>query len=245
MLFCGGCFDYGLELTLGPSGKGSLAVSLGYPQSLTPSRINPAPRLLIWPPVKRTTKVHQGWVTTRRSLSFKYLDEVAAYRLRIKVERIQLGLLGLTDRTYRTTLWLEAGDRDAPDRAVLPGREQEAAPLAKPDGDPAHARARELVTSALAGRHLSVSFKLPGVVKKAMPFVLGQSRVDPVIKPKEGRVTWPIPLAVMVNQNPRHTLRFVAEFKGPLEFRAPGQSLIETHAPTQKELESSQGREKP
>ena len=41
---------------------------------------------------------------------------------------------------------------------------------------------------------------------------------------------------MLINENVNHTLKFVADLKGDLEFRVPGQTVIHTHVPTPEEL---------
>lgn len=242
VLSLGGCFDYTLEFNLENSGAGGVSVSVDAPFTLAPAGDGPWPQLLVWPPVKKKVSAKDGWITIKRTSRFNYLDELATYRISFKIERIGIGVLGMTSYSYRVNALLETSESDLPDREILPGFEQEMKPQDQAPLDPAQARAQALLNRGLAGRHITMCMTLPGKILKARGLVLGQTRIDPQIDPKTKTVTWRIPLSVMINENVRHLLDFQADFKGDLEFRLPGQTEIASHRPTPDELKSASGR---
>ncbi len=239
-----GCLDYDLELALRKNGSGSLSTVIRLPVVLADRAAPRGPEVLVWPPVRLTTGMKDGWLTVRRTSRFRYLDEVGAWRVRFKLEQKASGVLGLTAYTYRITGWVFPAEGDLPDRLVLPGTEEEVRTPPPPPADPARRQARRLVAQALAGRHFTVRYRVEGEVVSARPVVLGSSRVDPVIGPRRRQVAWHIPLAVLINEDLRHTLILVAEFKSKLEFRAPGQTEIASHAPTAQERASARRNRK-
>ena len=229
-----GCFDYELELVLKENGSGTLSAIL-----VTPDTADPPPGklmdVLLPNPVRTTTRVGQRLVTKDTGI-FDFLDAVALYGFAVEVKEISFGIMGMTDHTYRVTLSLYPVEGDRPDRKVLPGTERETRPPAPEPVDPAQRKARAMVTNGLKDTYFIVTYRLPGQVRDPLTLTLGSSLVKPEVSEGKSRVSWRIPWSVLINEKVNHTLKFVADYKGDLAFRVPGQTMIHTHVPSPEEL---------
>ena len=213
-----GCFDCGLKLLLKSDGSGNLSAFLELPASLAGQYQSAEFKEIIKPeaPLKRLEQ--GGLVEFKQSVEFESLSKVEATRMRFVLERIDKGLLGLRDDTYRLTGWLRGLEGDRPDRDKALGTDldhlkTDAAGPAQPI-DPATARANELLTASLAGRFLTVSWQVPGKILDVWKLNIGGRLVNPQVRAEEGKVVWRIPLALLATAKVRHNLVFRAEFKG-------------------------------
>ena len=213
-----GCFDCGLKLMLKPDGSGNLSAFLELPASLAGQYQSAEFKEIIKPeaPLKRLEQ--GGLVEFKQSVDFESLSKVEATRMRFVLERIDKGLLGLRDDTYRLTGRLRGLEGDRPDRDQALGTDLDhlkanAAGPAQPI-DPATARANELLTASLAGRFLTVSWQVPGKILDVWKLNIGGRLVTPQVRAEEGKVVWRIPLALLATAKVRHNLVFRAEFKG-------------------------------
>jgi hypothetical protein len=238
-----GCFDYEVELGLTKPGKGYVDVRLNLPESLV--RGYPVGQLdtLVFPNPQRGTQTLDGRIIISERAGFLDLDEVAARRVVFEVVEIATGLLGMTDYTYRVTARLEMAEGDLPDRDVQPGTEYEPRGPAAVPGDPGEERARRLLARSLGDHHLSMAFRLPGKVIQAQPITIGASQVEAAILEDQGLVKWTVPLSVLVAENARNTLVFVAVFKGGFTFRAYMQKDAKSHYPDYFDEGLAAGRE--
>ena len=229
-----GCFDYELELALQKDGSGTLSAIL-----VTPDTTGPPPAklmdMLLPNPVRKITKVGKRLVT-KDTGKFDFLDAVALYGFSVHIKETSFGVLGMTDHTYRVTLSLYPVEGDRPDRKVLPGTERETRTPDPEPTDPALKRSRAMVKGGLKGSCLIVTYRLPGEIKNPLSLTLGSSLIKPEISQGKTRVSWRIPWSVLINEKVNHTLEFVADYKGDLEFRVPGQTVIHTHVPSPEEL---------
>ena len=214
MCLLAGCFDYEVALKLKEDGKCTLGVSLSLPQGL--AREQQARQLdTIVRPMPTLSKMVKGThLILQERVDLDYLDILAARRVLFEVDTIGTGLLGMTDYTYRLVAKLAPSDGDLPERAVLPGTELEKRkPKASPAG-PAAARARRLLAATLSGHHVTMTFVVPGKFVKSWPLVLGSSRIDPKITDQGKQISWEVPLAVLINENIRHTPGFPRGLQG-------------------------------
>jgi hypothetical protein len=238
-----GCFDYEVELGLTRPGKGYLDVRLALPAHLAQGY--PVGQLdsLVFPIPERKTEDQGGRLVISERSEFLDLDELAARRVLFEVLETATGLLGVTDYTYRVTARMELAEGDLPDRDVRPGSENEPRdPAAMPD-EPGEKRARQLLARSLGDHHLSMAFRLPGQVVKAQPIIIGASQVPAEISQDGSLVKWKVPLSVLVAENARNTLVFVAEFKGNFTFRAYMQNDAKSHYPDFFDEGLAEGRE--
>lgn len=219
-----GCFDCGLKLILTPDGSGNLSAYLELPASLAGQYQSAEFREIIKPEATLQRLEQGGLVELKQSVAFTSLSKVEATRMRFSLERIDKGLLGWRDDTYRLTGWLRGLEGDRPDRDQALGTEldhlkSDAAQPAQPI-DPATARANELLTASLAGRFLIVSWQVPGRILDVWKLNIGGRLVTPQVRAEEGKVVWRIPLALLATANVRHNLVFRADFKGNVRTEA-------------------------
>lgn len=257
-----GCFDYDLKLVLKKNLEGSYTVTLEVPEGLA-MQFPKGPEDIVNPePVSSRQPAGPGVLRLEQSADFGSLDRLIARRARFTLERVDLGLLGMRNDTFRLTGWLRSLEGDRPDRDQPVGTEMDdRLPRgAKPPrpSDPDTARAQELLTASLAGRFLSMTWVLPGKIVETWGLNIGGQRVEPVVDAEKGRVTWRIPLALLAMAQVRHTLVFRADFTADLKFKAenihsaastwtaekllPGQAMKQREA-EQKRLEQEE-REK-
>ncbi|MBU4565069.1 MAG: hypothetical protein KMY53_05620 [Desulfarculus sp.] len=219
-----GCFDCGLKLILKSDGSGNLSAHLEIPASLAGQYQSAEFKEIIKPEAALQRLEQSGLVEFKQSVAFTSLSKVEATRMRFSLERIDKGLLGIRDDTYRLTGWLRSLEGDRPDRDQALGTELDhlKADAARPDQpiDPATARANELLTASLAGRFLIVSWQVPGKILDVWKLNIGGRLVNPQVRAEEGKVTWRIPLALLATANVRHNLVFRADFKGDVRTEA-------------------------
>ncbi len=257
-----GCFDYDLKLVLKQNLEGSYTVTLELPEGLA-AQFPKGPEDIVKPePVSSRKPAGPGMLRLEQSVDFGTLDHLIARRVRFSLERVDLGLLGIRNDTFRFTGWLRSLEGDRPDRDQPVGTEMdnrlpEGAKPPRPS-DPDAARARELLAASLAGRFLSMTWVLPGKIVETWGLNIGGQRVEPTVDAEKGLVTWRIPLALLATAQVRHTLVFRADFTANLKFKAanihsaastwtaekllPGQAMKQQEA-EQKRLEQEK-REK-
>jgi len=219
-----GCFDCGLKLILKPDGSGDLSAYLEIPASLAGQYQSAEFKEIIKPEATLQRLEQSGLVEFKQSVAFTSLSKVEATRMRFSLERIDKGLLGWREDTYRLTGWLRGLEGDRPDRDQALGTEldhlkDDTARPAQPI-DPATARANELLTASLAGRFLIVSWQVPGKILDVWKLSIGGRLVTPQVRAEEGKVVWRIPLALLATANVRHNLVFRADFKGNVRTEA-------------------------
>jgi len=218
-----GCFDCGLELLLKPDGAGSLSAYLEMPSSLAGDYQAQSFQEIIKPEAPLERREQGGLVEFKQSASFQSLGQVEATRMRFLLERIDKGFLGYKVDTYRLTGWLRSLEGDRPDRDQALGTEldHQRAPAAGPAPplDPATARANQLLSASLAGRFLTVSWRVPGKIIEVWDLNIGGRLVKAQVKTEEGKVVWRVPLALLATANVRHNLVFRADFKGNVRIR--------------------------
>jgi hypothetical protein len=237
MICLPGCFDYEVELTLKEEGNGVMEIRLDLPAHLAQGSQFDLDTI-IFPVPQRRRDVHKGRLTVAERLDFKWLDVVAARRVRFQVEQIGTGVLGLSDYTYRVTAWLESLEGDLPDRSVRPGTEFEVAKPKAGPSDPAAAKAARLLAGGLRGHYVSLTMNLPGEVIKAWPIAVATVAVKPEIT--KGWIRWQVPLDVLAAAGVRHTLIFRCDFKGDFNYRGPTQTLATTRISTEKDREAAE-----
>ncbi|MCB2193746.1 MAG: hypothetical protein KQI62_19375 [Deltaproteobacteria bacterium] len=213
-----GCFDCGLKLLLKPDGSGDLSAFVELPASLAGQYQRGEFKEIIKPEAPLRVLEQGGLVEFQQSVEFPSLSKVEATRMRFSLERIDKGLLGFRDDTYRLTGWLRSLEGDRPDRDQVLGSDldhfkSDAAGPAQPM-DPDTARANQLLTASLAGRFITVSWQVPGKILDVWKLNIGGRLVTPIVKAEEGKVVWRIPLALLATAKVRHNLVFRAEFKG-------------------------------
>jgi hypothetical protein len=218
-----GCFDVVAELVLKPDGVGTLTMTLKVPQGLE-KQVGPAQlREIMTPGPQFSQELEKGVVEFNQQASFGQLDQLTAQRVRFELERIDLGLLGIRDDTYRLTGWLRSLEGDRPDRDVPLGAELDArhpGRLRPGADDPASRRARQLMAATLAGHYLKVIYQVPGRITQAWPVEVGDQSFDPQRGSREGLVIWQVPMAAIFNARLRHTLIFRVDFQGKYRFLA-------------------------
>ncbi|KIX11567.1 hypothetical protein [Dethiosulfatarculus sandiegensis] len=231
-----GCFDYTVELTLQEKGSGIIDISLDMPRGLAGDNPpNPLDSLLFPIPRKKTEMVGDR-VIIKEFAGFSWPDLVVANRVWFEVERIRVGVLGITDYTYRLTTKLRSLEGELPDRDVLPGRELEQKALKNRPTDPAEIKARSLLARSLVGHHVTLRINLPGEVTKTYPLVLGTKVIEPVVSEKRAAITWQVPLSTLANEQIRDNMVFRVEFQGVMDFRGKGQTLAHTRYPKASDL---------
>ena len=200
LCFLSGCFDYEIALGLKKDGKTTLDVSLTLPQRLAQEQKARRLGTIVRPMPALSRKIQGNNLILREKVDLDYLDNLAARRVFFEVDTIDTGILGMGGYTYRLVAKLSPSDGDLPERTVLPGTELEKRkPQATPAG-PATARARRLLSATLGRHHVTMTFVVPGKVVKSWPLVLGGSRIDPKIADKGSRISWQVPLAVLINE---------------------------------------------
>ncbi|MCB2225226.1 MAG: hypothetical protein KQH53_01010 [Desulfarculaceae bacterium] len=231
-LFLPGCFDYDLELVITPEGGGFFSATLQLPEGLA-SQFKAGPEEILAPEPQLIRKAAgPGVVDLVQAAAFGLLDQLKTQRVRFKLERIDMGLVGIGDDTYRLTGWLRSLEGDRPDRDQPLGTELDdrlppgAAP--RQAEDPAAAQAQELLAASLAGRYVGMTWVVPGKILKAWGINIAGQRVEPTVDAKAGRVQWRVPLALLANAKVRHTLIFRADFKGSVRFKAENVHKVES-----------------
>ena len=226
-----GCFDYSVELALNEAGHGNVEVGLSLPEKLAQGHEMGRLDTLVFPIPVRERQVRDGLLVLSERSGFQNLDDLAARRVRFEVEEVGTGVLGLSAYTYRVTTYMEMVEGDLPDRLVLPGTELESHAPGPGPLDPTQQRLRQLRARTLAGHYLTLSLRFPGRAEVARPLVLGSSEIKPEVDAQGGRVSWKVPLSVLVNENVRRTLTFSADFKGKFVFRGYVQQKAQSHYP--------------
>ncbi|CAO0819688.1 conserved hypothetical protein [Desulfarculales bacterium] len=244
-LLSAGCFDYEVELDLTQPRQGAVTVQLTLPEQEAIKHPVGTLDTLIWPIPQRERKIVDSRMVIKERSSFTFLDDLAARRVIFEVKEIGTGLLGWGNYTYRAEVRLEMAEGDLPDRDVLPGSELEKRTPQALTQDPARQRARELRSRSLAGHFLTLAIKIPGKVNLARSLVLGASEVQAVIEHESSRVAWKVPLAVLLNENPRNTMVFSTDFKGHLEFKAYEHNWGKSHYPDAFEEALGRGKKVP
>ncbi len=219
-----GCFDYNLELVLKPRCDGSFTATLKLPEGLAQEFKGGLDEILRPPPRNSRGEPERGSVDIDQFAAFGYLSQLQTRRVRFELKRIDLGLLGIRDDTYRLTGWLRSLQGDRPDRDQPLGTELDdrlpaGSRPARPD-DPDAARARELLAASLAGRYVTMTWVVPGKIVKAWGVNIAGQRVEPQVDARHGRVVWRVPLSLLATARVRHTLVFRADFTGEVEFKA-------------------------
>jgi hypothetical protein len=231
-----GCFDYTVELTLQEKGGGFIDISLDMPRGLAGDNPPNPMDSLLFPIPRKKTELAGDRVIIKETAGFSWPDLVVANRVWFKVERIKVGVLGITDYTYRLTTKLRSMEGELPDRDVLPGRELEKKVLKKRPTDPAEIKARSLLARSLVGHHLTLRLNLPGEVTKAYPLVLGAEVIEPEITQKGATIAWQVPLSTLANEQIRDNMLFRVEFQGVMDFRGKGQTLAHTRYPKASDM---------
>lgn len=215
-----GCFDYEVALDLNKDGSGSCTVGLKAPAFMAKEINVKELETLVYPLPARKQLFRMNRVLLTEKSSFSNLDDLAAWRLKFKVEQTGLGFMGLGGDKNTVTCWLQGPEGDLPNRDLHPGfRDEERVSLEREMLDPAAARARQLLDRSLGNDFLTISFTLPGTVAAAWPLNVGKVQVKPFLQKEGAKVVWKVPMSVLVTQNVRHTLIFRAQFSGNIDFR--------------------------
>lgn len=225
LLSVAGCFDYEVALDLKEDGAGTVTVALKAPAYMA-QQIKPRDlETLVLPPPVRQQRLKDGQVILTERSGFANLDDVAAWRLKFKVERTGLGFMGIGSDSHTITCWLEGPEGNMPNRDIQPGAEkEERVSMQKELLDPAAARARQLLDRSMGRDHLVVSFQVPGQFVQSWPLVVNKKQVPALYEMNASKVVWKVPMSVLITQNVRHDLVFRAQFKGGLEYRTEGRT---------------------
>lgn len=226
-----GCLDVVAELVLKPDGLGILTMTLKVPQGLEKQVKRAQLQEIMTPGPQFSQEREKGTVEFNQQATFGHLENLASRRIRFEIERVDLGLLGIRDDTFRLTGWLRSLEGDRPDRDIPLGTELDPshAGRTRPGADdPASRRARQLMAATLAGHYLKVIYVVPGRIKQAWPVEVGAERFDPQRGGGEGQVIWQVPMAAIFNAQLRHTLIFRVDFMGKYRFKAENMDKAES-----------------
>ncbi len=223
------CFDCGLELLLKADGAGRLSAYLELPAPMAGQYESQSFQEILKPETPLKRQERDGLVEYKQKVNFTALNTVEAARMRFELARIDKGLLGLRDDTYRLTGWLRSLEGDRPDRdqplgTELDHKRAQAGGPAQPL-DPDAVRANQLLSASLAGRFLTVSWQVPGKIIQVWDLDIAGRLVKPQVKALEGKVVWRVPLALLATAQVRHNLVFRADFKG--DVRVAGEAVTQ------------------
>lgn len=213
-LFLPGCFDYEVDLKLGPEGQGLVTTRVIVPAGQG-FKTMPDKLKTLLKPKPQVSSVKKG---SRRIISetagFRSLGRLQMRKLRFKVELLDAGVIYVGTASYRFTAVLMPTGKDQRDRGVSLGHELQGKQPQKSSSDRVDLKVARLYAASLKGRHFLLRVQVPGKIFKARPWVVGSHTIKPKVAADKKSVTWQLPLSVLVSQKVHYNLRFSADFKG-------------------------------
>jgi hypothetical protein len=208
------CFDYQADFVLNADGSGSVSFTLQVAQGTEVNWQDAMARRIYSPePISREFVLNDNLILQERA-DFKNLDGLHLSRIGWRLGVQDTGLLGLTSYAYQLTTIIQGTENIAQGRSTPPGYTPKPTAANRPV-DEAGIKAQLLRARAAQDHAIVINQTLPGPIQEADKIILGAYVVEPQID--GNKVSWRLPLAMLIDNDVRYNLSFSCSFKGGYE----------------------------
>ena len=211
LLLLPACFDYQADFVLHEDGSGSAAFSLQVVQGTEVDWQDPMVRRIFSPEPLSQEFVRNDFLILQEQTDFENLNSLQLSRMGWQLRVQDTGVLGLTAYTYRLTTTILGAENIAQGRSTPPGYTPQPSAANRPV-DEAGIKAQLLRARAAQDHAIVINQTLPGPVQEADKIILGAYVVEPQID--GNKVSWRLPLSMLIDNDVRHNLVFSCSFKG-------------------------------